>query len=233
MPLEKGERELIAAGLKTLGILRSGAGGLSDKKLDEFHDEKVDSFSLFLEELLLWNRRTNLIGKATTREIIIRHVFDSLSVYHLLKEKNASILDVGAGAGFPSVPLAIIDRALRIAAVERRHKRAAFLQNIAVLLNLDHLEVIEADVRDISGRFDVVLARGVGELAVLYELTRKTVKEHAMIIAFKGRITEIEKEVSRLKEKTAGGKSLNLSIQRVRVPFLDEEERNIVIIETK
>ena len=232
MLLKEEERELLVAGLQHLGIWRRVTESLPSEQYNGSH-WMIDRFSLFLEELLLWNRKTNLIGRATVRDIIIRHVLDSLSVYHLLKEKNSSILDVGASAGFPSVPLAIVDGALRITAVERRQKRAAFLRNIALLLRLDNLDVREADVRDIGCGFDIALARGVGELAFLVKLTRHILKEQGMIIAFKGKITEIEKEVSRLKEKTVGGKGRNLSIQRVKIPFLDEEERNIVIIETK
>ena len=103
---------------------------------------------------------------------------------------------------------------------------------MAVLLRLDNFSVIEGDVKDIKGSYDIVLARGVGELLLLYELTKKILKEKAMIIAFKGKITEIEKEVSRLKRKNSN-KGMNLNIQHVKVPYLDEEERNIVIIETK
>jgi hypothetical protein len=58
-------------------------------------------------------------------------------------------------------------------------------------------------------------------------------KERSMIIAFKGKITEIEKEVARLKGKAADNREINLRVQKVKVPCLDEEERNIVIIETK
>ena len=149
-----------------------------------------------------------------------------------MKNKKASILDIGAGAGFPSVPLVVVDNTLSICAVEKRHKRASFLKNVAVLLGLGNFSVIEGDVKDIKGSYDIVLARGVGELLLLYELTKKILKGKAMIIAFKGKITEIEKEVSRLKGKNSN-KGMNLNIQHVKVPYLDEEERNIVIIETK
>jgi 16S rRNA (guanine527-N7)-methyltransferase len=242
MPLGKEDRELLLEGLSALlscersqGQNASLAGGAAPPVQADrtFISEKADLLSRFIDELLLWNAKTNLTGTAAARDIIIRHIFDSLSVYHLLKGSNASILDIGAGAGFPSVPIALVDDALRITAVERRRKRADFLRNAALLLRLDNLTVIQMDVRDIRGVYDVVLARGVGELSTVYGLARKKLKEQAMIIAFKGKITEIEKEISRLRQKTADARGMGLSIQKVKVPFLDEEERNIVIIEMK
>jgi len=88
-------------------------------------------------------------------------------------------------------------------------------------------------VREIDGRFDIVLARAVGELAQIVEITGDILKESAMIIAFKGKITEIEREMERLKESSSADKGMHIDIQRVKVPYLDKEERNIVIIKTK
>jgi len=232
MYLDNVHRDLLLGGLYNLGIVKTSIPMVSSEKEASFIEEKIDLFSQFIEELFLWNGKTNLIGRASIRDVIIRHILDSLSVYYLLKNKKASILDIGAGAGFPSVPLAVVDNTLSICAVEKRYKRASFLKNVAVLLRLGNFSVIEGDVKDIKGSYDIVLARGVGELLLLYELTKKILKEKAMIIAFKGKITEIEKEVSRLKRKNSN-KEMNLNIQHVKVPYLDEEERNIVIIETK
>lgn len=219
MSIGQSDRDLLLNGLLKLGIRAT--------------QKVLDLFSIYIEELLLWNRKTNLIGTTDSREIIVRHILDSLSVYHLLKAKKGSILDIGAGAGFPSIPLAIVDETLSICAVERRRKRASFLKNAAVLLGIQSLSVLECDVRDVKGGYDIIIARGVGELALLYDLTKGLVKEKSMIIAFKGKIREIEKEVARLKGKAAKNKDMNLHIQKVKVPYLDEEERNIVIIETK
>jgi 16S rRNA (guanine527-N7)-methyltransferase len=195
--------------------------------------EVTRKFSAFLHELLLWSGSTNLMGTTDRSEIIVRHILDSLTVYHLLKNRKGSILDVGAGAGFPSIPLKIVEPGLEIYAVERRRKRASFLRNVSVVLSLENYFVIEGDVRNVKGSYDTVLVRGVGELLLIHELTKRVVKEKAMIIAFKGKITEIEKEVARLKGKASAEKDYSLQIQKVKVPYLDEEERNIVIIETK
>ncbi len=223
------------------GLFRLGIEALTEKRGEKKRrgdptrcpDSGVaELLSRFIEELLLWNSKTNLVSTNSPREIIVRHVFDSLSVCRLLKPEIASILDIGSGAGFPSVPLAIVYRNVSIHAVERRHKRASFLRNAALILGLGNLSVLEKDVRDIKGYYDTILARGVGDLSYLYKIGRELLGEKAMIIAFKGKMSEIEKEVSRLKAKTTD-KDVHLSIQRVKVPYLEEEERNFVIIQTK
>jgi len=211
-------RDMLERGLRTFGI--------------EPTDRALGLLCLFIDELLLWNRKMNLVGTSEVREIVVRHVLDSLSVYPFIKKVKEPILDVGAGAGFPSLPLAIADESLTLRGVERRKKRAAFLNNAAVILRLANFSVLECDVRDLEGRYRVVLARGVGELLYLYGLVRGILEEKAMIIAFKGKMSEIEKEVGRLKGAVRLDKDVNLHIQKVDVPYLDDEERNIVIIET-
>lgn len=208
---------LLEGGLRALGIApRAGM---------------LHSFETFLDELLLWNSKTNLVGTSDEREIIVRHILDSLTIYSLLKNGERSIIDVGAGAGFPSLPLAIVDPSLRITAVEKRSKRVAFLKNVSTILRLANYKVLEGDVRELEGRFDIALWRGVGELGLLYRLSRRILKEKGMIIAFKGKIKEINKEMERLKAQSKDS-NVKFRVQKVAAPYLDEEERNIVIIET-
>jgi len=236
MGLSYNDRRLLEEGLARLGIGEPTERATGKKRADEQNrmsgSRVADLLDRFIEELLLWNKRTNLVSTHSTREIIVRHVFDSLSVCRLLKPVNASILDMGSGAGFPSFPLAIVYENALIHAAERRHKRAAFLRNTALILGLGNLMVLEKDVRDIKGAYDIIIARGVGDLSYLYRIGRGLLRENAMIIAFKGKMSEIEKEVSLLKEKTTD-KDMHLSVQRVKIPYLEEEERNFVIIQTK
>jgi 16S rRNA (guanine527-N7)-methyltransferase len=219
MNITQTQKNILQTGLKKLGI--------------EYSEKCLEFFAIFIQELVLWNRKTNLVGTRDVNEIIKRHILDSVSVYHLLKSKNGSILDIGTGAGFPSIPLKIADGHLHITACERRSKRAAFLRNVSTLLGFIDYRVLECDVREVREKFDVILARGIGELKTLVSLTRKVIKERSMIIAFKGKITEIEKEMKRLKENSSEQNRMDLDIQSVKVPYLDKEERNIVIITTK
>jgi len=217
--LNREQRSILLGGLSRLGI--------------ESTEEMIGRFSIFIEELVLWNRHTNLVGTNDVERIIVRHILDSLSAYCLLKAQNGSILDIGTGAGFPSIPLKIAAPSLQITLCERRRRRAAFLRNVVNLLDLSRVDVVECDVRDVRQQFDIALARGVGELVQIVELTGEVLKERSMIIAFKGKITEIEREMERLKESSCADKSMHIDVQKVTVPYLDKEERNIVIIKTK
>jgi 16S rRNA (guanine527-N7)-methyltransferase len=219
MTLDMRQMQILAEGLELLGIERT--------------ERMLSRFSSFIGELFLWNRHTNLVGTETVDGIITRHILDSLSVYYLLKDQKGSILDIGAGAGFPSVPLKIADPSLSIAACERRRRRAAFLRNVTVLLGIDDMRVEERDVREVHGEFDIAVARGIGDLDHIVSLTHGHLKESAMIIAFKGKITEIEREMERLRESSGANERMHIDVQKVKVPYLDKEERNIVIIKTK
>ena len=212
-----------------LATLTGGLGRLGVRPCPRM----LDRFSIFIEELLLWNRRTNLVGTRDAGGIITRHILDSVSPYRLLKSPNQSILDIGTGAGFPAIPLKIVLPDLSLTVCERRRKRALFLQNVLTLLGFCETRVEMRDVREIPTRFDVVLARGIGSLDEIVSLSRGVVKENGMIIAFKGKITEIEREMERLTQSQGESERTHVDIQRVTVPGLEQEERNIVIIRTK
>jgi len=196
--------------------------------------ETLEKFSLFIEELLFWNRRTNLVGTNNVREIIVKHILDSLSIYPLLGSGILTILDIGSGAGFPGIPLAVVSNRFKVTAVEKRSKRAGFLRNTSNILRLNNFEVIEKDIRDVnsSKKYDVITARGFGDLLTIYKTAKNYVEVGGMIIAFKGKISELEKEVSRLKENV-NEDEIRINIEEVKVPYLDNEERHVVIIETK
>ena len=221
MELDFGELLLLQQGLESFGITPS--------------NEILSRFTLFIEELLFWNRKTNLVGTNNTRDIITRHILDSLSIYPLLGGGILTILDIGSGAGFPAIPLAVVNSRFKITAAERRSKRAGFLRNVVNLLSLNNVEVLESDLKDKKKKkkFDVITARGIGDLDLIYDLSKRHLKEDSMIIAFKGRINELEKEVSRLREKLKDSEEIGIHIEEVKVPTLEEEERHVVIIETK
>jgi len=208
-------------------LLREGLGALGVPA----GREVVDPLLLFLRELLLWNARTNLVGTSDPEEIITRHILDSLTAYPLLKREERPILDVGAGAGFPSIPLSVACRGLRVYAVERRRKRAAFLRNAGVLLGLERYTVVERDVRHVSGRYGVILSRAVSGLPALLADTRRIREEGAVIIAYKGKLSEIDREMEQLRRTLPPEAGYRFRVEPVRPPGRNEE-RNIVIIET-
>jgi 16S rRNA (guanine527-N7)-methyltransferase len=145
-----------------------GAGGLSlSVSLDE---EAVRKMALFALELEKWNRKINLLAKRTTiAEIVDKHILDSLTLLPFLSGhgKTGNIVDIGSGAGFPGLPVAICCPALQVILMEPQAKRISFLKNIVRSLGLTNVEIMEsrfAGSHQFAGKkIDFVTSRAVAE----------------------------------------------------------------------
>jgi 16S rRNA (guanine527-N7)-methyltransferase len=136
------------------------------------------------------------------------------------------VLDVGSGAGFPGIPLAIALPEVRFNLLERSGKKCAFLENCRALLGLANVTVQQADLSAASGSFDVVTFRAVAPLdRFLADLARSKVAWRS-VAAYKGRRDRIEEELAAL-----GPAALHAEIVRLEVPFVDEE-RHLVVLQS-
>ena len=122
-----------------------------------------------------WNARSSLVSRRDSARLRDRHVLDSLS---LLPWWRGSLADVGSGAGFPGVPLAIARPEASVTLIERSERKAHFLHQVVIELGLSNVDVIEADVRhrqpgSLAGRvFDTVTARAVAPPPAAWEMLR-------------------------------------------------------------
>ncbi len=142
---------------------------------------QLEQFSIYYQELISWNKRINLTSITDSREVQIKHFLDSLSVTLAFKQpiigSNLRLIDVGAGGGFPGLPLKIAFPAIKLVLLEATAKKAAFLHHIEQLLNLDNVEILVGRAEEIAHKsqyreqFDIVLSRAVAPLATLAELT--------------------------------------------------------------
>ena len=129
-------------------------------------------FSQYLELLLLWNRAQNLTGFESAPEIVRGLFEDSLLLLPLLPDRPLRVVDIGAGAGIPGMPLRIVDDGIEVTLVESKRKRVSFLKTLRRELGLDQSVVIEegraetvvSEVVRRDGGFDVAVARAVGSL---------------------------------------------------------------------
>jgi len=161
---------------------------LAEIKL-ELTDEKLGKLEKYVELLAKWNKAYNLVGKSTLEEIYSRHVLDSLQlVQYVLKKdlQEGRILDFGAGAGMPSVMLAIVLDDIEIVACERIGKKCQFLNNARRELGLTNLIVKQDDVRNINDIFDVITCRAVASLKDIFELTEPVKQQNQAYILPKG-----------------------------------------------
>jgi 16S rRNA (guanine527-N7)-methyltransferase len=134
---------------------------------------ELDLFAAYHRELLLWNRRINLVSEKSSREIIIRHFLDSLTVAPCIERPEGLLIDIGSGAGFPGIPLRIALPGLQLWLVEASRKKTSFLAHIIRILPLEGVTVVRERIEALigekacAGRFDTVLSRAAFKLPEL------------------------------------------------------------------
>ena len=187
--MEMENRNLLIDGVKSFGI-----------DLDE---STIEAFDLYLKELLKWNEKINLTAIRSEKEIILKHFLDSLSVFPYLP-KTSFLLDIGSGAGFPGIPLKIVNPLLDITLIDSTRKKVDFQRHIIRRLGLKRIEAIHGRVEEkeilqrMGGRFDIVISRAFSDLQSLLRLSSPLLKKGGGVFAMKGEMSE--EEIQRLSE---------------------------------
>lgn len=190
--------------------------------------EKLEKYYNYLIEI---NNHMNLTAITLKDEVYIKHFYDSLSLNLAINDlKNITICDVGAGAGFPSVPLAIARNDIKVTIIDSLNKRINFLNDLKKVINIDNFIAIHSRAEDyqIKNResFDVVTARAVARLNMLCELCMPLVKVGGLFVAMKSNSKEEIDEAKNAIELLGGKieKIIDLSLP------MDMGERSIIII---
>jgi len=197
-------------------------------------DEQRAAFDLYARELVEWNRRFNLTSITDPEQIRTKHFLDSLSCWLAMRETPpGSLVDIGAGAGFPGIPLKILKPDIHMALVEATAKKTGFLLHMVQFLRHDGVHVATTRAEEFGHMpphresFDWAVARAVAPLPVLVEYLLPLVKVGGHALAQKGKDAAAEVEAAILAIKKLGGELHEL--KKVVVPGLDEE-RYLVII---
>ena len=166
--------------------------------LNEFdlNQKQVQLFEKYLELLLEWNEKFNLTAIVEKSQIEEKHFADSLYLLKYFSLKDKSLLDVGSGAGFPGIPLAIVEPTAKITLLESNGKKVTFLKEVVGQLQLSNVEIIQGRAEELNLRekFDYVTARAVKELNVLLELSFYMVKVGGSFLAYKS--SNIDNEIA-------------------------------------
>ncbi|WP_413364182.1 16S rRNA (guanine(527)-N(7))-methyltransferase RsmG [Lysinibacillus sp. 3P01SB] len=158
----------------------------------ELSDEQIAQFRKYFELLVEWNEKMNLTAITDLEGVYLKHFYDSISpslYFDFTKVK--SVCDVGAGAGFPSIPIKICFPHLHVTIVDSLNKRITFLNHLSEELGLDHMEFVHARAEEFGQnvkyreQFDVVTARAVARLSVLSELCIPLAKQGGSFVALK------------------------------------------------
>lgn len=168
-------------------LLQKGADELAVEIGDQQSGRLYDYFS----ELKRWSRKVNLVSRnASDEEIVEKHFLDSLVLLDLLREPNASLLDVGSGAGFPGLVCKTARPGLPVALVEPRLKRVSFLRHICRLLDLSDVEVhgrrLEEGIIEGESAFTWVVSRAVAEIGDFLALCGRFREYGSSVVCMKG-----------------------------------------------
>lgn len=155
----------------------------------ELDSEMEKKYEQYFEFLVEYNEKVNLTAITEHDEVFIKHFYDSLVLTKAIPSGKVKLCDVGAGAGFPSVPCAIYNRNLDVTIIDALNKRIVFLGELINLLNLENVKAIHSRAEDYAVKhresYDVVTARAVARLNILAELCLPLVKVGGYFIAMK------------------------------------------------
>ena len=201
-------------------------------ELDSFQQSQ---FNTYYETLVEWNEKMNLTAITDGPSVYLKHFYDSISAafFNNFSERK-TICDVGAGAGFPSIPLKICFPNLEVTIVDSLNKRIGFLEHLASELKLENVHFVHARAEDFGQnpayreKFDFVTARAVARLSILAELCVPLVKKGGLFISMKGAAAEDE-----LADAVKALSVLGATLKEEHSFNLPEEnsERNISIFE--
>lgn len=214
--LSASERQLLQEGLEELELPASA--------------EQLDWYEEYVHELQVWGQRVRLIS-GSTRDIVVRHILDSLTPWRQLSRyldsnNGGSLADIGSGNGFPGLALAGVFPKAYFYLIERSPKKAAFLRSTAGVLSLaERVQVEEVDVREFGQRVPLVISRAFMPMAKAYPLLQPLMPpEGGLMIFYAGRRLTIDNQFEQMPSLKA-----STEIVPIKVPFL-EEQRHLCII---
>ena len=206
------------------------------QKLEEYNieinDEQIEKFDLYMKLLLEWNEKINLTAITEKDDIILKHFVDSLTILKYVDESD-KIIDIGTGAGFPGIPIKIMNEETNITLLDSLNKRINFLNIVINELKLDNIVAIHGRAEELARnkahreKYDVAVSRAVANLSTLTEYMLPFIKVGGKCICMKG--ANVKEEIDKAKNAI---KKLGGQIEIVDNFYLSENdnERNIVII---
>lgn len=201
----------------------------------ELTNEQLAHYQTYFHWLVEWNEKMNLTAILDEEGVYFKHFYDSLTLLSIKQfQRSGTLLDVGAGAGFPSLPVNIAAPDLHVTVLDSLNKRIGFLKELAQALHATHFDAVHGRAEDFAKpgqwrqSFDQVTARAVARLNVLAELCMPYLKVGGHFFAMKG--PDAENEVSEAKRaiEVLGGRVVDL----VSTTLPNEAgTRNIIVVE--
>ncbi len=216
--------------LFTAALQKNGLSPLTNEQNKAFFD--------FTQHLMEVNSHTNLTAIRSIEDIIDKHYVDCLTVSAQIPQ-GASVLDLGCGPGFPSIPLAIARPDIQITALDSTDKKIRFIKEVVALLRLSNLNPLcgraeDTKMRKEIGQKEVVVSRAVAKMSVLSELCLPYVKIGGNLVAMKGAKAEEELEEARKGIQLLGGDApVTISSELVLNNAVTEQRAFIIVPKSK
>ncbi|TCP52228.1 16S rRNA m(7)G-527 methyltransferase [Tumebacillus sp. BK434] len=198
-------------------------------------DEQLGQYETYFNWLVEWNEKMNLTAITDEQGVYVKHFYDSMTLLSVSRfQRSGTLLDVGAGAGFPSLPVHIAAPELQVTVLDSLNKRIGFLNELGSALGVKSFKAVHGRAEDFAkpdlwrAQYDQVTARAVARLNVLLELCLPYVKTGGHFFAMKG--PDADNEVSEAKKAldVLGGRVVE--VVKTALPF-EEGERNIIVVE--
>ncbi|MGT2958582.1 16S rRNA (guanine(527)-N(7))-methyltransferase [Streptococcus bovimastitidis] len=166
------------------------------------NQKQKDQFNTYFKTLIEWNQKINLTAITERDDVYLKHFYDSIApiLQGYIKNEAIQLLDIGAGAGFPSIPMKIIFPQLQVTIIDSLNKRITFLNHLAEELDLTGVAFYHGRAEDFAqdksfrSQFDLVTARAVARMQVLSELTIPFLQVGGQLIALKAQAADQEIE---------------------------------------
>ncbi len=195
----------------------------------ELSKEMVSKFYLYMNNLIEWNEKINLTAIKNEKDIIIKHFIDSIVINEYADGDR--LLDIGSGAGFPGIPLKIINEKMEVDLVDAVNKKVNFMNDSIEKLNLKNIKAMHVRAEEMAHErkyresYDIVVSRAVANMSTLVEYMLPFVKVGGRCLCLKGPSCEEEINVSKNAIRKLGGQ-----ISKVIEYKIEENERCLVVI---
>ena len=202
-----------------------------NKNAIEITERTAEEFEILSDMLIEFNSHTNVTALKTKEDIAVKHFADSLAVlkYDLIK-KNANVIDIGCGAGFPGLPVKMLRHDINITFVDSTAKKLKFTSSVAEKLNLSDVETCPERAEELVNKgkrekYDVAISRAVASLPVLVELVLPYVKPGGCFVAYKSSVeADVNNKESELSKSLKGIKLLGGKVEDVLDASLIDEK---------
>ncbi len=209
----------------------------------EINPDMVQQLSNHCIELLKWNKKMNLTAIKDPMDVAVKHVIDSIVPSQFISNKS-HVLDIGAGGGFPGIPVKIMKPDIHLTMVDASRKKVSFLKHVIRFLKFENADAFHVraesliDEVNYLNHFDVIISRAFSDLKMFITLALPLLKKDGMLIAMKG--SDFDKEIINIKKRSffinnveaIHFKDLNIDIKKYTLPFSDDC-RSLLLIKIK